>query len=202
MVDPEDHDSDPALPRSFDRKVRLSTLALSLERLWPRLWLLIGLGLVSPSYSFLGLWPYLDGTSERKIVLAVFALAGLTAILNTRRASVDKRATKPSAALSATLRCRISPPMVAVRTRYHPARRALRPTRSGRRVANAQGAYPCAAARRSTKSASRSLDPWALRALAAAQNTRRPCSSQEASEIVLASDLPLSVSPVSARRRA
>ena len=34
----------PAPSRSFARKVRLSTLALVFERLWPRLWLLIGLG--------------------------------------------------------------------------------------------------------------------------------------------------------------
>ena len=84
MADPKDHDSDPALSRSFDRKVRLSTLALFFERLWPRLWLLIGLGLIFAVLSFLGLWPYLDGTIH-KIVLAVFALAGLTAILYAAR---------------------------------------------------------------------------------------------------------------------
>ena len=76
MADPKNHDSDPALSRSFDRKVRLSTLALFFERLWPRLWLLIGLGLIFAVLSFLGLWPYLDGTVH-KIVLAVFALAAV-----------------------------------------------------------------------------------------------------------------------------
>jgi uncharacterized protein (TIGR02302 family) len=84
MADPKNHDSDPTLSRSFDRKVRLSTLALFFERLWPRLWLLIGLGLIFAVLSFLGLWPYLDGTVH-KIVLAVFALAGVTAILYAAR---------------------------------------------------------------------------------------------------------------------
>jgi uncharacterized protein (TIGR02302 family) len=84
MVEPKNQDSDPAPSRSFARKVRLSTLALVFERLWPRLWLLIGLGLIFAVLSFLGLWLYLDGVVH-KIVLAAFGLAAVAAIVYAAR---------------------------------------------------------------------------------------------------------------------
>jgi uncharacterized protein (TIGR02302 family) len=80
MAEPKNPDSDPALSRSFARKVRLSTLALVFERLWPRLWLLIGLWLVFAVLSFAGIWPYLDDAIH-KAVLGAFALAAAGAII-------------------------------------------------------------------------------------------------------------------------
>lgn len=80
MTDAKNQDSDPAPSRSFARKVRLSTVALVFERLWPRLWLLIGLGLIFAVLSFLGLWLYLDG-AVHKIVLAAFGLAAVVAVV-------------------------------------------------------------------------------------------------------------------------
>ena len=84
MADAKNQDSDPAPSRSFARKVRLSTLALVFERLWPRLWLLIGLGLIFAALSFLGLWLYLDG-AVHKIVLAAFGLAAVAAVVYAAR---------------------------------------------------------------------------------------------------------------------
>ncbi|HEY8032240.1 MAG TPA: DUF4175 family protein, partial [Methylocella sp.] len=78
MADPRDTETDSALSRSFARKVRLSTLALVFERLWPRLWLLIGLVLLFVLLSFAGIWPYLDAPVH-KALLAVFALAAVAA---------------------------------------------------------------------------------------------------------------------------
>jgi uncharacterized protein (TIGR02302 family) len=80
MADPRDTDTNSALSRSFARKVRLSTLALYFERLWPRLWLLIGLALLFALLSFAGVWPYLDG-SIHKLVLAAFGLAAVAAVV-------------------------------------------------------------------------------------------------------------------------
>jgi uncharacterized protein (TIGR02302 family) len=79
MTDAKNQESDPAPSRSFARKVRLSTLALVFERLWPRLWLLIGLALIFAVLSFLGLWLYLDG-AVHKIFLAAFGLAAVAAV--------------------------------------------------------------------------------------------------------------------------
>jgi uncharacterized protein (TIGR02302 family) len=84
MAEPRDTDTDAALSRSFARKVRLSTLALFFERLWPRLWLLIGLGLLFAALSFAGIWPYL-GTPVHQAVLAAFALAALAAAVYAAR---------------------------------------------------------------------------------------------------------------------
>ncbi|WP_045837428.1 TIGR02302 family protein [Hyphomicrobium sp. 99] len=78
MVEPQNRDLGPEISRSFARKVRLSTLALFFERLWPRLWLVIGLALVFAMLSFLGFWAYLDPLIH-KIVLAAFALGGIAA---------------------------------------------------------------------------------------------------------------------------
>jgi uncharacterized protein (TIGR02302 family) len=79
MADHQDTDSNSALSRSFARKVRLSALALYFERLWPRLWLLIGLTVLFALLSFVGVWPYL-GPLVHKAVLAGFGLAAVGAI--------------------------------------------------------------------------------------------------------------------------
>ena len=169
MADPKDHDSDPALSRSFDRKVRLSTLALFFERLWPRLWLLIGLGLIFAVLSFLGLWPYLDRTIH-KIVLAVFALAGLTAILYAAR--------------------------IPWPTRDEAIRRIERYSEVPHRPATS---YEDTLSSGTTSAATNAL--VCVCDAAATFSYRRPCWSQEASEIVSLQPS-ASVSPVSARRRA
>jgi uncharacterized protein (TIGR02302 family) len=84
MADPNNTDTNSALSRSFARKVRLSTLALVFERLWPRLWLLIGLVLLFALVSFAELWAYLDPLVH-KTVLAAFATAAIVAAIYAAR---------------------------------------------------------------------------------------------------------------------
>ncbi|MBS0238178.1 MAG: TIGR02302 family protein [Proteobacteria bacterium] len=80
MVEPQSRDPGPEISRSFARKVRLSTLALFFERLWPRLWLIIGLAIVFAILSFVGVWTYLDPLIH-KILLAAFALGAVAAVV-------------------------------------------------------------------------------------------------------------------------
>lgn len=68
------------MSRSFARKVRLSAIALFFERLWPRLWLVLGVVMVFAMLSFLGLWPNLDPLLH-KILLAAFGLAAVAAVI-------------------------------------------------------------------------------------------------------------------------
>ncbi len=75
----------PAIQRAFARKVRLSKFALFFERLWPRLWLLIGLAALFAALSFLGVWPHL-ATLTHQIIMAGFAAAALAAIVYAVRA--------------------------------------------------------------------------------------------------------------------
>jgi uncharacterized protein (TIGR02302 family) len=75
----------PLVQRAFARKVRLSTWALFFERLWPRLWVLIGLAALFAILSFAGLWPHLT-TLTHQAVLAAFALAALAAVVYAVRA--------------------------------------------------------------------------------------------------------------------
>ncbi len=76
---------------SFARKVRLSTLAIVLERMWPRLWLLVGLAALFVALSLAGLWGHLDETSH-KIVLGAFALAALAVAISLLRVRAPARA--------------------------------------------------------------------------------------------------------------
>jgi uncharacterized protein (TIGR02302 family) len=76
---------DPALTRAFARKVRLSALALFFERLWPRLWWLIGLAALFMGLSLLGVWPQISPVLHQ-IVLAAFATAAIAAIIYAARA--------------------------------------------------------------------------------------------------------------------
>ncbi|MFT3733088.1 MAG: TIGR02302 family protein [Hyphomicrobium sp.] len=68
------------MTRAFARKVRLSTLALFFERLWPRLWLVFGVAIVFAMLSFVGLWPNLEPLPHQ-ILLGAFAAAALAAIV-------------------------------------------------------------------------------------------------------------------------
>ncbi len=80
MVEPQNRDSGPEMSRSFARKVRLSTLALFFERLWPRLWLAFGVAMLFAMLSFVGLWPYLDPLPH-KILLIAFGAAAIAAVI-------------------------------------------------------------------------------------------------------------------------
>ncbi len=81
--------SDPSPPnsapnRAFARKVRLSTWALFFERLWPRLWVFLGLAALFALISLAGLWPHLPQVAHQA-VLAGFALGGLVALVYAAR---------------------------------------------------------------------------------------------------------------------
>ena len=64
----------------FKRKVRASKWALLFERLWPRLWLIIGLAGLFLLVSLFGVWAML-GNIAHIALLAVFGAAGLAALL-------------------------------------------------------------------------------------------------------------------------
>lgn len=66
--------------RRFERKVRLSRMALVMERLWPRLWLLLALAGLFLLITVLGLWQLLPSLWHN-IILVAFALAGLAALV-------------------------------------------------------------------------------------------------------------------------
>ena len=156
MVEPKNQDSDPAPSRSFARKVRLSTLALVFERLWPRLWLLIGLGLIFAVLSFLGLWLYLDGVVH-KIVLAAFGLAAVAAIVYAARIPwptreeairrIERRSDVPHR------------PATSYEDTLSSGADERRHQRALAGAPRALGARHCAPARRSAKSADRPLRP-------------------------------------------
>jgi uncharacterized protein (TIGR02302 family) len=69
----------PTAGAAFERKVRLSRAALLFERAWPRLWLLLGLGIVFLAVSLAGLWTWLPLVAH-KLVLGAFGLAALLAL--------------------------------------------------------------------------------------------------------------------------
>lgn len=64
----------------FARKVRASRWALLFERLWPRVWLILGLVGLFLLASLAGLWPLLSDPAHY-VVLAAFAAAGIAALL-------------------------------------------------------------------------------------------------------------------------
>lgn len=76
---------DPHLSRTFARKVRLGTLALFFERLWPRLWLFLGLGAVLALLSLTGAFLNLS-TVAHALVIGLFALAALASLVFAARA--------------------------------------------------------------------------------------------------------------------
>ncbi|MFA5954990.1 TIGR02302 family protein [Hyphomicrobium sp.] len=68
------------MTRSFARKVRLSTLALFFERIWPRLWLVFGVAMLFAMLSFVGFWAYFDPLPH-KILLAAFGVAAAASVV-------------------------------------------------------------------------------------------------------------------------
>jgi len=66
--------------RIFERKVKLSRLALFFEALWPRLWLVIGVLGAFVFVSFAGLWLWLPPIAH-EVVLGAFALALLVSLI-------------------------------------------------------------------------------------------------------------------------
>jgi len=75
---------DPVLARALARKIRLSKLALVFERLWPRVWLMIGLALIFIGFSLADVWSRL-GTPWHQIALAAFAIAALAGLVHAVR---------------------------------------------------------------------------------------------------------------------
>ncbi len=69
---------------AFERKAQLSSWALAFERLWPRLWLVLGVIGLFILVSLAGIWPHL-GALTHKIVLAAFATALIAALINAAR---------------------------------------------------------------------------------------------------------------------
>ena len=72
------------LDAKLARKVRTSRWALLFERLWPRVWLILGLVGLFLLVSLAGLWPLLPD-SAHYVALGVFALAGVAALLHAVR---------------------------------------------------------------------------------------------------------------------
>ncbi|MCK5711300.1 MAG: DUF4175 family protein, partial [Hyphomicrobiaceae bacterium] len=77
---PEPQASRSPSSKVFKRKVRASKWALLFERLWPRLWLIIGLAGLFLLVSLFGVWAML-GNIAHIALLAVFGAAGLAALL-------------------------------------------------------------------------------------------------------------------------
>ena len=76
---------DPQLSRTFARKVRLGTWALFFERLWPRLWLLLGLAALLAILSLTGAFLTLS-TAAHALVIGLFALAAVASLVFAARA--------------------------------------------------------------------------------------------------------------------
>jgi uncharacterized protein (TIGR02302 family) len=76
---------DPELTRAFARKVTLSTWALFFERLWPRLWVLIGVVALFAGVSLSGLWTSVSPLTH-KAVFAAFTIAAIAAAVYAARA--------------------------------------------------------------------------------------------------------------------
>ncbi len=72
------------LDAKFARKVQASRWALLFERLWPRVWLILGLVGLFLLVSLAGLWPMLPDVAHY-VVLAAFAVAGVGALLHAVR---------------------------------------------------------------------------------------------------------------------
>jgi uncharacterized protein (TIGR02302 family) len=80
-------------PRSghlFERKVRLSRLALAFEQIWPRVWLLLGVVGCFIALSLAGVWALLP-EAIHKLVLGLFALAFLAVLVALVRVRMPDR---------------------------------------------------------------------------------------------------------------
>ena len=61
------------LERIFERKVRLSSWALFFERLWPRLWIALGIAVIFAALSLAGVWPLVPEIFHKLSVAAIAA---------------------------------------------------------------------------------------------------------------------------------
>lgn len=77
---PEPKAAPATLDSAFARKVRASRWALLFERLWPRLWVIIGLAGIFILVSLAGVWPLLSDVAHVAL-LAIFTFAGIAALL-------------------------------------------------------------------------------------------------------------------------
>lgn len=80
----------PAADSGFERKVRASGLVLLLERMWPRLWLALGIVILFIVLSMAGVWPLLPGWLH-KLALAALAVALLAALASALRIPMPAR---------------------------------------------------------------------------------------------------------------
>jgi uncharacterized protein (TIGR02302 family) len=78
------------LDAKFARKVAASRWALFFERLWPRLWLLLGVGGLFLLVSLLGVWPLLPEPVHLAL-LAAFTIAALAALVFAARVRFPAR---------------------------------------------------------------------------------------------------------------
>ena len=91
VLKPRDQSADN-LRVNLERKIAFSRAALFTERLWPRLWALLGTAILFLIVSLLGFWPLLSPSLHVAVLLA-FALAALIAVivlLRTRWPSRDE----------------------------------------------------------------------------------------------------------------
>ena len=88
MAEPKESPS--ALDAKFARKVEASRWALLFERLWPRLWLLLGLAGLFLLVSLLGVWPLLSEPLHIALI-AAFGLAALAAVVFAARVRYPTR---------------------------------------------------------------------------------------------------------------
>lgn len=77
---PEPKAAPSTLDSAFARKVRASRWALLFERLWPRIWVLIGLAGFFLLVSLVGVWPLLSDVAHLALLVA-FAAAAIAALL-------------------------------------------------------------------------------------------------------------------------
>lgn len=80
MTELQNDQPDPELSRIFARKVKLSTWALFFERLWPRLWVFLGLGAILLTLSLSGVFLTLS-TLTHTAIMSLFALGALAALV-------------------------------------------------------------------------------------------------------------------------
>ena len=75
---------------AFERKIRLGKWSLLFERLWPRLWVLIGLAALFLILSLTGFWTYVGDVAHRAGLVA-FALAAVAGVAFAARVQTPSR---------------------------------------------------------------------------------------------------------------
>lgn len=69
---------------SLERKLKLSSAALYLERVWPRIWLLVGLAVIFVLVSLMGLWPEMHQHFHMGL-LSAFGLGAAASLITVLR---------------------------------------------------------------------------------------------------------------------